>query len=866
MSIVNGPKIGIPVGIADHDNYGDAIRLQLRGIQALVQANVINQTTNTPPASPNNGDTYVVGTAPTGIWVGNAKAIAYWTTNDPANPSGTWNYFVPKAGWIIYDVAQTSNYQFDGANWNVLASSGATGATGAAGATGAGATGATGATGSAGSNGSNGTTGATGVTGATGSAGTNGTTGPTGPAGLTGITGPSGGPVGPTGVTGATGASGGPIGPTGPAGINYLNIHDIGASGVGKFANAGAVASASQDLFLDQTKTPIALFVIGDVGADIMIAGADSAGADLWTTIASYVSPTQVTLTAAATTSVTDAEVYWGMTDDTAVLNSALDSLTSPTILYCPSGVYKYSSLSYAGTPYLGNGINSVSVAAAGGGNTTYTLFPAFNAPTNSLTGRKFTVRGCSNAVNNGTFDCISNTSADIVLDNPNGVVESNGPGVISPITYLLGIVGDGSDATVWLADNPNITTPTGFLSAFNAQLQTYSHFRVRGGGTFSVSYAAELTIAGSGRSEDLFVGGTQATYSILYTGDLAGPTPNVPVHSQWIIDNCIFMSGSSVSCAFNRGIQVGAGGLDHLKLHVRNTYAEMGFSGQVQGAVLDNCTVGTATGAIPGNGFTFQGGWAGSFPTPNIAQEIELRNCIFFGELAIGENAFNCDLSAIISYKNCAVLATGGAFTTGIYLSGWSCLVDNCYVSGCNIGVSAANTTTLTKKGSYLISNSRFETLNDDGGGPPPSNPAIGVQVNLGPDAPTASVTIANCGFGGFTQYGQPISIDSVSGVTINNCMMDAGGSQTADVYSSGAIPLILGGSLPHGVDTSFISYWYIAGDGQNIFIATGHGSPNGVITAEKGCQFLRQDGGAGTTLYIKEGGSGTSSGWVGK
>lgn len=46
---------------------------------------------------------------------------------------------------------------------------------------------------------------------------------------------------------------------------------------------------------------------------------------------------------------------------------------------------------------------------------------------------------------------------------------------------------------------------------------------------------------------------------------------------------------------------------------------------------------------------------------------------------------------------------------------------------------------------------------------------------------------------------------------------------------------------------------------------IRTGGGSPESAVTAPVGSLFLRNDGGAGTTLYVKESGSGTT-GWVGK
>jgi hypothetical protein len=44
------------------------------------------------------------------------------------------------------------------------------------------------------------------------------------------------------------------------------------------------------------------------------------------------------------------------------------------------------------------------------------------------------------------------------------------------------------------------------------------------------------------------------------------------------------------------------------------------------------------------------------------------------------------------------------------------------------------------------------------------------------------------------------------------------------------------------------------------------GSGSPAGVVTADRGSIWLRVDGGASTTMYVKESGDGTNTGWVAK
>lgn len=47
--------------------------------------------------------------------------------------------------------------------------------------------------------------------------------------------------------------------------------------------------------------------------------------------------------------------------------------------------------------------------------------------------------------------------------------------------------------------------------------------------------------------------------------------------------------------------------------------------------------------------------------------------------------------------------------------------------------------------------------------------------------------------------------------------------------------------------------------------FIYSGTGTPEGAVTAPVGSMFLRTDGGAGTTLYVKESGAG-DTGWIAK
>jgi Protein of unknown function (DUF2793) len=128
MSIVNGPKIVTMVSAANGDTYGDGDRHQLRTQQALIQANVKNLTLATPPGSPSNGDTYVVAASPTGLWAGQANAIAYWAVDNQDGPSitpniatGAWEFYTPLAGWQVWDTNTSASWRFNGTAW-VLAS------------------------------------------------------------------------------------------------------------------------------------------------------------------------------------------------------------------------------------------------------------------------------------------------------------------------------------------------------------------------------------------------------------------------------------------------------------------------------------------------------------------------------------------------------------------------------------------------------------------------------------------------------------------------------------------------------------------------------------------------------------------------
>ena len=51
-----------------------------------------------------------------------------------------------------------------------------------------------------------------------------------------------------------------------------------------------------------------------------------------------------------------------------------------------------------------------------------------------------------------------------------------------------------------------------------------------------------------------------------------------------------------------------------------------------------------------------------------------------------------------------------------------------------------------------------------------------------------------------------------------------------------------------------------------QLLTVVYGNGNPNGVVTGNIGQLYISLGGGAATTLWVKEGGINTNTGWVGK
>lgn len=84
----------------------------LAAIDIAVQASVRGVGIASPPASPGEGDCWVVGDAPTGEWAGHAAAIAGWT-------GGGWRFVEAREGLAVWDASNGAVVRHVAGRWAV---------------------------------------------------------------------------------------------------------------------------------------------------------------------------------------------------------------------------------------------------------------------------------------------------------------------------------------------------------------------------------------------------------------------------------------------------------------------------------------------------------------------------------------------------------------------------------------------------------------------------------------------------------------------------------------------------------------------------------------------------------------------------
>lgn len=104
-SILDLPYI-LPSQAQKHVTHNEA----LRRLDVLVQLTVQAVDAVTPPATPNEGDVFALGSSPNGDWAGQDGRLAAWL-------DGAWYFVAPKDGWRAWDAGAQELRVWNGTDW-----------------------------------------------------------------------------------------------------------------------------------------------------------------------------------------------------------------------------------------------------------------------------------------------------------------------------------------------------------------------------------------------------------------------------------------------------------------------------------------------------------------------------------------------------------------------------------------------------------------------------------------------------------------------------------------------------------------------------------------------------------------------------
>jgi len=105
------PRVGLPFIAAaqaqKHVTHNEA----LAELDALIGARFLDRDLATPPASPSDGDAYLVHATATDDWAGKEGRIAFCLDGD-------WRFYTPFAGLVALIADENKFIAFDGTSWN----------------------------------------------------------------------------------------------------------------------------------------------------------------------------------------------------------------------------------------------------------------------------------------------------------------------------------------------------------------------------------------------------------------------------------------------------------------------------------------------------------------------------------------------------------------------------------------------------------------------------------------------------------------------------------------------------------------------------------------------------------------------------
>lgn len=116
--MANTPHLGLTLLEQAQAQKELTLNAALYRVEALLNTSVLDKDLASPPASPTEGDVYIVAASATGGWSGHEGEIAYFEQ--------IWRFIQPNNGLMLWVADESKFYQFDGADWGETSTSAST--------------------------------------------------------------------------------------------------------------------------------------------------------------------------------------------------------------------------------------------------------------------------------------------------------------------------------------------------------------------------------------------------------------------------------------------------------------------------------------------------------------------------------------------------------------------------------------------------------------------------------------------------------------------------------------------------------------------------------------------------------------------
>ncbi len=376
------------------------------------------------------------------------------------------------------------------------------------------------------------------------------------------------------------------------------------------------------------------------------------------------------------------------------------------------------------------------------------------------------------------------------------------------------------------------------FLSALNNRIRNTENYGIFFDGSSSVSHAGNRAIGNTiDMSEGQISGGQNIGQGILFTAGTG------QAQTDWeLSNNNIIGPQTSVQ---DQAINLNVRGRNGIVSNNTTRYGAMGFSEGGANTVIDGNRFLDLAGTVR-YGIELSGG-AGVISNNVVTNALR-------GVIASGNTNFD-GLTITGNHLEAGATGLGVNLQIGVTGSGKNIVISGNYLKGSTGINTSRDVTNLTISGNVIV-------------GPSPTF-ASGRGIFI--DTPVSNVYVFITG-NTIVDVQRPYAIYSLAATTFNylfatnNNLSLAGSNINSSAWSvEGAAVIGTAVVSANNINPATVGLEYsVVNQSSNIRIQYGTATPEASITAGIGSLFINKSGGAGTTLYVKQTGTG-NTGWAG-